>query len=175
MQAKLEMSQKNEMRLSNELEQMRAKGTSLGKWVCSVCGYVHTGGSPPHYCPQCKAPPSKYKEQTASMYDNTNSVHIARDISIGEWVCSVCGYVHTGVNAPDSCPQCKAPSSKFKAALLAMLEEAEKREAELRVELEEAKRQKTEKQGGGVPALLARLEEAEKRKADLLDKQTRIK
>ncbi len=31
-----------------------------------------------------------------------------------QWVCSVCGYVHTGDTAPDSCPQCKATKDKFK-------------------------------------------------------------
>ena len=30
-----------------------------------------------------------------------------------KWVCSVCGYVHEGDSAPESCPQCKAPASKF--------------------------------------------------------------
>ena len=25
-----------------------------------------------------------------------------------QWVCKVCGYVHTGDNAPEVCPQCKA-------------------------------------------------------------------
>lgn len=29
------------------------------------------------------------------------------------WICSVCGYVHMGLEAPESCPQCKAPKSKF--------------------------------------------------------------
>ncbi|MCK9182858.1 MAG: NADH peroxidase, partial [Fibrobacteraceae bacterium] len=28
--------------------------------------------------------------------------------------CSVCGYVHIGEEAPEVCPQCKAPRSKFK-------------------------------------------------------------
>ena len=31
-----------------------------------------------------------------------------------KWVCTVCGYVHTGDSAPDSCPTCKAPAAKFK-------------------------------------------------------------
>jgi rubrerythrin len=31
-----------------------------------------------------------------------------------EFVCSVCGYVHKGETAPENCPQCKAPASKFK-------------------------------------------------------------
>ena len=37
----------------------------MKKWVCMVCGYVHTGDTPPEFCPQCKAPASKFKEQTA--------------------------------------------------------------------------------------------------------------
>ena len=31
-----------------------------------------------------------------------------------KFVCSVCGYVHEGDAAPEQCPQCKAPASKFK-------------------------------------------------------------
>ncbi|MDR3263766.1 MAG: NADH peroxidase [Clostridiales bacterium] len=30
-----------------------------------------------------------------------------------KFVCSVCGYVHEGNDAPDFCPQCKAPKAKF--------------------------------------------------------------
>lgn len=30
-----------------------------------------------------------------------------------KFVCSVCGYVHEGNEAPDACPQCKAPKEKF--------------------------------------------------------------
>lgn len=30
-----------------------------------------------------------------------------------KFVCSVCGYVHYGSEAPDHCPQCKAPKEKF--------------------------------------------------------------
>ena len=37
----------------------------MKKWVCSVCGYVHTGDSAPEACPQCKAPASKFGEQKA--------------------------------------------------------------------------------------------------------------
>ena len=28
-------------------------------------------------------------------------------------ICSVCGYVHEGDTAPEKCPQCGAPASKF--------------------------------------------------------------
>lgn len=32
---------------------------------------------------------------------------------MSKYVCSICGYVHEGDSAPDSCPICKAPASKF--------------------------------------------------------------
>ncbi|MCH5152017.1 MAG: NADH peroxidase [Clostridiales bacterium] len=32
-----------------------------------------------------------------------------------KFVCSVCGYVHEGDEAPERCPQCKAPKAKFVA------------------------------------------------------------
>ena len=32
---------------------------------------------------------------------------------MAKFVCSICGYVHEGNAAPESCPQCKAPASKF--------------------------------------------------------------
>lgn len=31
-----------------------------------------------------------------------------------KFVCTVCGYVHEGNEAPAQCPQCKAPADKFK-------------------------------------------------------------
>ena len=34
----------------------------MKKFVCSICGYVHEGDSPPESCPQCKAPASKFNE-----------------------------------------------------------------------------------------------------------------
>ena len=30
-----------------------------------------------------------------------------------KFVCAICGYVHEGETAPEACPQCKAPASKF--------------------------------------------------------------
>lgn len=37
----------------------------MKKWVCQVCGYVYEGENPPEFCPQCKAPASKFTEQKA--------------------------------------------------------------------------------------------------------------
>lgn len=39
----------------------------MKKWVCTVCGYVYEGENPPEDCPQCKAPASKFKEQSGDM------------------------------------------------------------------------------------------------------------
>lgn len=30
-----------------------------------------------------------------------------------KWICSVCGYVHEGNEAPERCPQCRVPKDKF--------------------------------------------------------------
>ena len=32
---------------------------------------------------------------------------------MAKYVCSICGYVHEGETAPEKCPLCKAPASKF--------------------------------------------------------------
>ena len=31
-----------------------------------------------------------------------------------KFICTVCGYIHEGTEAPEKCPICKAPASKFK-------------------------------------------------------------
>ena len=36
----------------------------MKKFVCSVCGYVHTGESAPHVCPVCGVTADKFNEQT---------------------------------------------------------------------------------------------------------------
>ena len=33
----------------------------MKKYVCTVCGYIHEGDNPPEFCPQCKAPASKFE------------------------------------------------------------------------------------------------------------------
>lgn len=37
------------------------------KWICKVCGYVYEGPEAPEFCPQCKAPASKFIEQKSEM------------------------------------------------------------------------------------------------------------
>ena len=37
----------------------------MKKFVCSVCGYVYEGEKAPDFCPICKAPSSKFVEQSS--------------------------------------------------------------------------------------------------------------
>ena len=37
----------------------------MKKFVCTVCGYVFEGEAAPEFCPICKAPAEKFKEQAA--------------------------------------------------------------------------------------------------------------
>jgi rubrerythrin len=39
----------------------------MKKWVCSVCGYVHEGDTPPERCPVCRQPAEKFIEQKGEM------------------------------------------------------------------------------------------------------------
>jgi len=41
--------------------------TMMKKWVCTVCGYVWEGETPPEKCPQCGVPASKFVEQKGEM------------------------------------------------------------------------------------------------------------
>ena len=34
----------------------------MKKFICTVCGYVHEGDTPPEKCPVCKVPAEKFKE-----------------------------------------------------------------------------------------------------------------
>jgi rubrerythrin len=31
-------------------------------WVCTVCGFVYIGETPPELCPVCKDPPYKFEK-----------------------------------------------------------------------------------------------------------------
>lgn len=54
----------------------------MKKFVCSVCGYVHEGDNPPEFCPQCKAPGSKFIEQSDIIegYADEHFVGTASDV-----------------------------------------------------------------------------------------------
>ena len=52
----------------------------MAKWVCTVCGYVHEGDTPPESCPQCKVPAEKFKKQEEEMtWAAEHVVGVAKD------------------------------------------------------------------------------------------------
>jgi len=54
----------------------------MKKFVCGVCGYVHTGDAPPEKCPLCNAPASKFTEQIAGELDwaDQHIIGVAKDV-----------------------------------------------------------------------------------------------
>lgn len=56
-------------------------------FVCSVCGYVHTGDAPPEKCPQCRAPKEKFVEQQQGdmVWAAEHVVGVAKGVSQDIW------------------------------------------------------------------------------------------
>ncbi len=53
----------------------------MKKFVCSICGYVHEGDTPPEVCPQCKAPASKFNEQAGELFwADEHRIGVAKDV-----------------------------------------------------------------------------------------------
>ena len=53
----------------------------MKKFVCSVCGYVYEGEAAPEFCPVCKAPASKFVEQSGEKtWAAEHVVGIAKDV-----------------------------------------------------------------------------------------------
>lgn len=46
------------------------------KFICSICGYVYEGNQPPEFCPQCKAPASKFTE----VDENAERVYVTEHV-----------------------------------------------------------------------------------------------
>ena len=53
--------------------------------------------------------PKGYRNKKHISCLNSNSYIMKK-----KFICTVCGYVHEGEEAPEFCPQCKQPKSKFK-------------------------------------------------------------
>lgn len=54
----------------------------MTKYICTVCGYVHDGDSAPDFCPQCKAPATKFKVQDGSLiWATEHELGVAKDVN----------------------------------------------------------------------------------------------
>ncbi len=55
----------------------------MKQWVCSVCGYIHQGDTPPAQCPQCKAPAEKFSEkatESTTAYADEHKIGVAAGV-----------------------------------------------------------------------------------------------
>ena len=53
------------------------------KFICTVCGYVHEGDDAPDFCPQCKQPKTKFKEQVSDgvlSWADEHRLGVAKDV-----------------------------------------------------------------------------------------------
>ncbi len=55
----------------------------MKKFICSVCGYVHTGDTPPDFCPQCKVPGNKFYESCVSklVWADEHKIGVAKGVN----------------------------------------------------------------------------------------------
>jgi flavin reductase (DIM6/NTAB) family NADH-FMN oxidoreductase RutF/rubredoxin len=72
------------------------------KWLCTVCGYIHEGETPPDACPVCGVGPDKF-----------TLVAPPAAPAAKRWKCTVCDYVHEGETPPDICPVCGVGPDQF--------------------------------------------------------------
>lgn len=54
----------------------------MKKFICSVCGYVHEGDTPPEKCPQCGAAANKFTEQSNKglAWADEHKIGVAKDV-----------------------------------------------------------------------------------------------
>ncbi len=95
----------------------------MKKWKCTVCGYIHTGDTPPEKCPVCGAFQDRFVEVGEDGQPKTTPAAAANagaappEQPMKKWKCTVCGYIHTGAEPPEKCPVCGAPKSQFVAVV----------------------------------------------------------
>ena len=52
----------------------------MKKWICTVCGYVHEGDTPPEKCPTCGVGADKFKEQAGDLaWADEHVIGVAKD------------------------------------------------------------------------------------------------
>ena len=93
------------------------KPTVKSGWRCKVCSHVYEGEHLPadYICPLCKHGAEDFEK-----IGERNAVSEPVATAGGaekKYICSVCGYVHTGDRAPERCPQCNVPAEKFNEAV----------------------------------------------------------
>ncbi len=54
----------------------------MKKWVCTVCGYIHEGDTPPEKCPTCGVSADKFVEQASGdlVWADEHRIGVAKDV-----------------------------------------------------------------------------------------------
>lgn len=84
----------------------------MAKWKCSVCGYETASDDAPDECPVCGAEKIKFNNIIETSIPTPPAL-LSESVAQKQWKCLVCGYIHTGPEAPDVCPVCGADKSQF--------------------------------------------------------------
>ncbi len=89
--------------------------TEKRSWTCSVCGYVYEGDEVPDdfECPLCHHGKEDFVLTGGNTTPAATPAANTEFSTSKKYVCSVCGYVHEGNEAPEKCPVCGVPASKF--------------------------------------------------------------
>ncbi len=74
-------------------------------WICTVCGYIHTGDEAPECCVLCGAGRDLFEP-------HEESVPAVPDV-VSQWRCLLCDYVPDGQEPPEVCPVCGAAADQF--------------------------------------------------------------
>lgn len=82
--------------------------TGKNAWICTVCGYVHEGDSPPEICPVCGAAKELFEQHSIE----TNGTDSVEESSTG-WRCEVCSYTSDDKKLPEACPVCGSSAGSF--------------------------------------------------------------
>ena len=85
-------------------------------YVCTVCGFIRQGKPEPGYvCPVCKHGAEVFEKIAAQAEENKKIDNTQKgDQKMAKFVCSVCGYVYEGDEAPEKCPlRCILPRNSF--------------------------------------------------------------
>ncbi len=54
-----------------------------------------------------------HEERFAKLHENVQNGKVFKKDEKVQWICSNCGYIHEGTDAPTVCPACKHPQSYF--------------------------------------------------------------
>ena len=119
----------------------------MKKFVCQVCGYVYEGEAAPEYCPQCKAPASKFVEMKGEMtWAAEHFVGVAKDVNgecceVGMYLAMARvahreGYPEIGLYWEKAAYEEAEHAAKFAELLGEVVTDSTKKNLEMRVEAE---------------------------------------